>query len=142
MGTEGLARRREYEDPAAKETRMARIEQIEDEIFERSAGIVNAALSFSEIAHNQDEPPDEWIAELGLEAARQKLAVAKAGWLPASIAPNALKLAAQTMTGISRGRAYRVKITQQNLNVKLTLPAPTSAAHPGPTVYEVRDLET
>ena len=52
------------------------------------------------------------------------------------------KFAAQASIGISKARSYRVKLTQNNLNVKLTLPAPTTAEHPGSTVYEVRDLET
>jgi ribosomal protein L6P/L9E len=46
------------------------------------------------------------------------------------------------MAGISRTRSYRMKITQNNINVKLALPAPTTAEHPGPVTYEVRDLET
>jgi len=140
---EGFYLRKELKDPAQKEIRLARIEELENEIFERASGVVNAVLSFTEVTHDQDEPPAEWVAELGREAAVQKLRIAKLGYLPASIAPNAIKLALQAQVGIARGRAYRgAKLTQNNVNVRIALPAPTSAEHPGPTVYEVRDLET
>lgn len=139
---EGFALRQELADEKLKETRLARIEQLENEVFERSVGVLNAALAFVEVDPDQIEPPESWVEEYGLEAARQRLKIAKMGYLPASIAPNGFKLALQAQTGISRGRAYRVKLTQNTLNVKIALPAPTTAEHPGPTVYEVRELET
>lgn len=142
MGVTLLARR-DQRDEAKREERLARIEELENEIFERAAGVVNAYLSFSEVTPTQTEPPPAWVAEYGYDAAMQRLAVAKAGWLPASVAPAAAKLAVQAQIGISRGRGYRMKITQNNLNVKIALPAPTSSAYPAnDTTYEVRDLET
>jgi hypothetical protein len=140
---EGFYLRKELLDEKAKETRMARIEELENEIFERAAGVVNAYLSFAEVTPQQQEPPPEWVEKYGPEGAKQRLAIAKAGWLPASVAPAGAKLAVQAQIGISRGRAYKqARLTQNNLNVKISLPAPTSTDHPGPTVYEVRDLET
>ena len=139
---EGYALRKEFDDPVQKDVRLARIEELENRIFERASGVVDAALSFHEVRPQQTEPPEGWIAEFGAEGAHARLEVAKAGWLPASLAPNGFKLAAQVMAGIARGRGYRVKVTQNNLNVKIALPAPTSSAHPGPVTYEVRDLET
>ena len=140
---EGFYLRKELKDPAQKEMRLARIEELENEIFERACGVVNAALSFTEVRHDQTEPPPEWIAEYGPDAAQRRLEIAKMGYFPASVAPNGFKLALQAQVGISRGRAYRgAKLTQNNLNVRIALPAPTSAEHPGPTVYEVRDIET
>mgnify|MGYP001569344691 CR=1 FL=1 len=139
--SEGWYLARELKDETKREERLAHIEELENEIFERAAGVVGAALSFHEVRHDQEEPPPEWIERYGAEGARQKLAVAKSGWLPASVAPNGTKLAHLVMTGIQRGRAYKLKVTQNTLNVKIALPAPTSAEHPGPVVYEVRDLE-
>ncbi len=139
---EGFALRKEFENEKLKETRLARIEELENEIFERAAGVVNAALAFVEVTPDQTEPPPAWVTEFGLEAAKQRLTIAKMGYLPASVAPNGFKLAVQVQTGISRGRAWKMKITNNNLNVKIALPAPTTAEHPGPTVYEVRELET
>lgn len=141
MSGEGFALNREIKDEKQKALRLARIEALEDEIFERAVGVVNAALSFAEISPTQTEPPEAWIAELGYEAAKQKLEIAKLGHLPQSLAPNGFKLAAQVATGIARGRGYRAKITQNNLNVKISLPPPTTVAHPGPITYETRELD-
>lgn len=140
--SEGFYLARELKDEKQKAIRAARIEELENEIYDRATAVVNAAMSFTEVAPDQAEPPPSWIAEFGLEGARQRLIVAKAGWLPQSVAPNGFKLAAQVMAGIARGRGYRVRVTQNNLNVKIALPAPTNTAHPGQTTYEVRDLET
>lgn len=134
--------RKELKDEAKKEARLARIEELEHETVERATAVVNAFLSFSEVDPKQAEPPPHWIAEYGHEGAMQRLAVARAGWLPPSIAPAAVKIAIQAQIGFTRARAYKMKITQNNLNVQLTLPAPTSSEHPGPVTYEVRDLET
>lgn len=138
---EGFALRKELQDEKQKALRLARIEELENEIFERAVGVVNAALSFTEVSPTQMEPPAEWVAELGYEAAKQKLEIAKMSYLPQSLAPNGFKLAAQVATAISRGRGYRAKITQNNLNVKISLPPPTTVAHPGPITYETRDLD-
>ena len=128
-------------DPVLKEQRLARIEQLEDEVYEQSAAIVQEVLAFSQVTHNQDEPPPEWVERFGEAEALRRLNMAKAGWLPASISPAGFKLALAALSGISRGRAYKVKVTQNTLNVKIALPAPTTTAHPGPITYEVRDLD-
>ncbi len=138
---EGFLLRQEFKDEAKKADRLARLEELENQIFERASAVVNAALSFVEIDPNATDPPQSWIDEYGEEVARQRLKVAQSLWLPASVVPAGFKLASQAMTGISRGRAYKVRITQNTMNVKLTLPAPTTNEHPGATVYEVRDLE-
>jgi hypothetical protein len=132
----------EIRDEKAKEARLARIEALEDAVFDRASSLIEAALSFHEVSPAQTEPSAEWIAQYGLEGALQRLQVAKAGWLPQSVAPSALKLAAQVWVGTTRGRAFKgLKLTQNNLNVKINLPAPTSSDHPGPEVYAVKDIE-
>jgi hypothetical protein len=133
---------RELKSEAARETRLARIEELENELMEKASSVLSDYLSFREIRHDQAEPPPEWVEELGRDEAERKLNIAKAAWLPASLAPAGATLAARMVAGISRGRNYRVKMTQNNLNVKIALPAPTSSVHPGPVTYEVRDLET
>lgn len=133
---------RELKDETKKSERLARIEELESEISEKAAGVVNAMLAAVEIDPKQADPPPAWVEEFGEEGARLRLKVAQAAWFPAATTPAFFKLAIQVQVGLARGRQYRMKITQNNLNVKLTLPAPTSAAHPGPVTYEVRDLET
>jgi hypothetical protein len=134
-------RRMALRDPVLKEERLARIEQLEDEVFEAAVATVQEILAFREVSHNQDTPPQAWIDEFGEEEANRRLNMAKAGWLPQSISPAGFKYALQAMGGIAKGRAWRVKVTQNNLNVKIALPAPTTTAHPGPITYEVRDLD-
>jgi hypothetical protein len=133
---------RELKSEAARETRLARIEELENEVFEKAVGVLSDYLAFREVRHDQAEPPAAWVEEVGQEEAERRLNMAKAAWLPASLAPAGAALAARMVAGISRGRNYRVKLTQNNLNVKIALPAPTSSANPGPITYEVRDLET
>jgi hypothetical protein len=139
---EGFALRMELKDEKLKETRLARVEELENQIFEQASGVVEATLAFVEVRPNQTEPPEAWIERYGLEAAKQRLEVAKMGWAPASVAPSAVTVAVKFMAASTRGRAFRgAKLIQNNLNVKLELPAPTTREHPGPTTYEVRDLE-
>lgn len=133
---------KELKSEEKREQRLARIEELENELMEKASTVLSDYLSFREIRHDQTEPPQQWIDELGREAAEQKLNMAKAAWLPASLAPAGATVAARMVAGIARGRNYRVKLTQNNLNVKIALPAPTSSANPGPVTYEVRDLET
>jgi len=132
---------KEFRDDAAKETRLARIEELETAVLEQSAQVVQAILAFSEISPQQQEPPPDWVTMYGEEGARQRLAVARNGWAPASLAASGGKLAQQMMVGILRGRGYRNKVAVRNLNVKIALPAPTSQAHPGPELFAVKDIE-
>lgn len=139
--SEGFALRREFRDESAKEKRMARIEELENEVMEEATQVLLAFLAFHEVTPNQTEPPAEWIERFGRDAALKRLALAKTGWLPTSVAPAAVTIAAKAHTGISRGRKHNLRVTQNTLNVKIALPAPTSRDNPGPTVYEVRELE-
>lgn len=138
----GYALRQELKDEKQKALRIERMEQLEDALLETAAGIVDAALSFHEVAPNQQEPPPEWVAKYGEAGAKQRLAVAKAGWLPSSLAPAALPLSVRMYVGIQRGRGHKVRLTQNNLNVQISLPAPTSKEHPGGDVYPTKEIDT
>lgn len=142
MSEESHALLREYQSPEAKDSRLAKIEELENRVFEQAAEVVSGFLSFAEVRPDQQDPPPEWVAQWGQEGAEMRLMLAKTAWAPQSLAPAGVNTAVRAMTAISRGRSHKVKITQNNLNVKIALPAPTSSAHPGPVPYEVRDLET
>jgi len=131
---------KELSDPKRVEERLARIVEIEDNIYQRAAGVLEATLSFHEVAPNQQEPSPEWVEQYGAEGAKQKLAVAKTGWLPQALAPNATKLALQYVTAVTRARRGAV-VKANELNVQIQLPAPTSAAHPTVSVYPRREIE-
>ena len=125
---------RELRDEKKKEERLARIEELEDRICDHAAGVLEAALSFHEVRPNQEEPPQEWIDQYGEQGARQRLEVAKAGWLPQSLAPNATRLASYVYTGITRARGTRGAMHARVVNVKIALPPPTGASHPNPVI--------
>lgn len=115
--------------------------ELEDTVLETATGVVEAALAFHEVTFDQKDPPPEWIERYGEQAARQRLQVAKSGWLPGSMAPAGVKLSVQVMTGIHRARGQRVQVKAGQINVQLTLPAPTSAQHPGAAAYPEKDVE-
>jgi hypothetical protein len=83
------------------------------------------------------------VEELGAEAANRKLQLAKSMWKPSNMAPAGVALAQKAHTGISRARGFnKATLTQNNLNVKIELPPPTSAAFPGPSTYPVVEVES
>ena len=143
MSIEGHALRRDFLDETKKLARQEHMEALEQRVYEHAGGVVEAILSFAEVTPGQTEPPPEWVEQYGAKGAERRLAVAKTGWLPPSVAPVGGKLAVQLLTGITKGRQHRnaARLTQNNINVRIALPAPTSREHPGPVVYEVRDLE-
>lgn len=138
-----MALSKDWRDPAKKEARLARVEELEDRVFDRAAGVLEAALSFHEVTPHQTEPPPHWIAEYGEEGARQRLEVAKASWLPQSLAPNGTKLASLVYTGIQRARGHKANFHAKVVNVKIALPAPTSSAHPSAVIeaMPVKEIE-
>ena len=129
------------QDEKRKMLRMERITELEDRVYDIASGVVEATLSFHEVDPDQAVPPEEWVQRYGQKAAEQRLAVAKAGWMPQNIAPSAVKLAATVMNGITRGRNYNKQRSLQQINVKIALPAPTSQEHPGLEVYPTREIE-
>jgi hypothetical protein len=140
----GLARipADQHRDPDAIAARQSKIAALEDEVFQTSVGVVQAMLDFHLVTPDQQEPPPEWVAEWGELAARQRLAVAKAGWMPNSLKPAGLDTAVRIVTGIARARGSRqVGTGPAEINVKLTLPAPTSAVQPGAPVYPTKEVE-
>lgn len=141
MSAERLAIHKAYADENLKLQRAQRIEELETGVYESAAGIAQAVLAFHEVTPDQTEPPAAWVAAYGREAAMQRLTVAKTGYLPPSLAPNAVNHAFKIMTGIARMRQYKAQSVQNHLNVKLVLPAPTSREHPGPVVYQTKDLD-
>lgn len=125
-----------------KAARLARMREIEDEVFQTAAGILSAALDFCHVRPDQSDPPPEWVALYGEAAARQRLEVAKAGWMPPSLAPTSLKLAVQMYTGIARVRGYQAKHAgPREINVTIALPAPKAAGMPGAPEYPSKEIE-
>lgn len=154
------SRQRSEAIAAAREERLAALAVLEDEIFERSASIVNHSLHFAQLDPREyvadpEDPPEEVERkkrvreELALAAwpdltekeRAERLLVVEASWRPMSSAPVGLRLAQQTMIGIARARGHKVSVANQ-MNVQIRLPAPTSKEHPEHgEQYEVIDVE-
>lgn len=133
---------REIHGDSEKAARLARMVEIEDEVFQTAAGIVQANLDFYQVRPDQQEPPPEWIACYGEAAAKQRLEIAKAGWLPNSQAASAVGLAARVVTAISRTRRHMaMNAGPREVNAKIALPAPTAAGMPGAPVYPSKEVE-
>jgi hypothetical protein len=135
-----LARLEEQE----KERRLKRLQDLEDQIFYKAAGVVDAHASFFEVSKDQETPPSEWVEKYGALGAAQRLAVAKTGWEKKADCPSGVDLAGKFLIGSMRARATRSgKQVQQNLNVKINLPAPTSKDHPTleAEAYPVKEIE-
>jgi len=126
--------------PEAKEKRLAKMREVEDEVLQLAIGNCAAVQSFSQIRPSDENPPESWVAEFGVEAAEKKLALAKAGWMPQKDAPFGAIQAMQIMIGIAKARGQSVRVGTLELNARISLPAPTTAEHPGPVVYEIRDI--
>lgn len=127
--------------PAAREQRLARMKEIEDDVYAHALGSVEAMLSYYEVSPLDENPPEAWVEKYGLEAAQHRLKVAKDGHLTKANAPIALHSALHLVVGIAKARGQSVRVGTLELNARISLPAPTTAEHPGPVAYEVRDLE-
>lgn len=83
---------------------MVLVEQTVDRLFEDSANIVGAALRFAEIDPSQEDPPEEWIEEMGEDQARKALRVARYANLPHKDVPAGLDIAHKVFTGITKAK--------------------------------------
>lgn len=89
---------------------------LEDRILTQALETVDDSMKWAEIDPSIEEPPAEWVAELGEARARKRLRVAKAAWASAKFAPVGLGMARATALGIMKVRAA-VKIGTPTLNV-------------------------
>lgn len=133
---------REIHGEEGKASRLTRMLEIEDEVYQQASGILRAALDFCHIDPAQPDPPPEWVEQYGLEAAKQRLNVAKQGWEPKSTSACGIDLAKSMVIGISRARRHTaLQGGPREVNAKIALPAPTSAGMPGAPVYPSKEVE-
>ncbi len=133
---------REIHGEEGKASRLTRMLDIEDEVYQQASGILRAALDFCHVRPDQQEPPPEWVEQYGLEAAKQRLEVAKQGWAPKSLSASGVDLAKSMVIGISRARRHTaLNAGPREVNAKIALPAPTSAGMPGAPEYPSKEVE-
>lgn len=107
--------------PAAS-TSLARFssdgfEAAEVKLHGEAITILDHTFAAREIAPGDEQPPPEWIAELGMEKAMNKLRVANAGWLPAKDAPAFVQTARAFAVGRMKSEATK-KGGARTLNVQ------------------------
>lgn len=139
--TDDLTIREDFSSEKRREERLARMLETEDRLLQTAEQIVEAHLDFAQIMPGQTEPPPEWITIYGEEGAKKRLEVAKTGWLPKKDMPSGVDLAQKYSIGTKKARGHRASIRAGQLNVKIQLPAPTSAEHPAGEAYPEIDLE-
>lgn len=133
---------REMHGEEGKTSRLTRMLEIEDEVYQQATGILRAALDFCLIRPDQAEPPPEWVEQYGLEAAKQRLEVAKQGWNPKSLSASGVDLAKCMVIGISKARRQQVMSSgPREINAKIALPAPKAAGMPGAPEYPSKEVE-
>lgn len=95
-----------------------RLQEIQDQLLQKSLEVVGAAMAFSDIEEDSTAPPDAWIAELGQDSAHARWRLAKAAWRTGRDAPVGIKLASQMAVGILKAKAVE-KTGPKTLNVAL-----------------------
>lgn len=139
--SEELTIREDYTSEKRREERLAKMLEVEDELLQTSEQIIAACLAAQEIDPGQPEPPPAWITVYGEEAARKRMHFARAGHLPKKDMPVAVDLAYKYSIGTKKARGHRAQVQAGTLNVKIQLPAPTSAEHPAGEVYPEIEIE-
>lgn len=95
---------------------LNKLQRMEEDILERSLGVVQASMHWQDIEPDAEEPPQAWVDELGKEGAQKRFRVARAAWMSAKTAPVGLSLAKATALGITKVRAM-TKMATPTLNV-------------------------
>jgi hypothetical protein len=123
----------------AEENRLAtyrqdKLKELENELFAENLAILHDMAFFRDIEPDCEEPPEQWVVELGAEQAKKRLRIAKAAWMSAKEAPVALAVSKSIAMGIIKARATE-KAGPRSLNVALVhMVAP-------PVQFEERELE-
>jgi hypothetical protein len=90
-------------------SRADRIAQVEEEVHAEAATIIRDALCFMKVDPDTVEPPETWVKELGAEGAMQRLRTAQMANLSPKEAPIGLRLAKDTLVGMSKAKAASKK---------------------------------
>lgn len=100
------------------------IKGVEDELYADSLGVIRDTLAFREIDPSLEEPPEEWVKQLGTTRAWEKFRVAQAAWMSGKEHPIGIKVAMNVGTNIIRARSAERAAPKMAVNmVTLTVPA-------------------
>lgn len=101
---------------------------LEDQILGECVAVVSAAARFAEISPTDEEPPEDWVEQLGEKEAWKAFRVAQQAWLPKKDAAMGVELSAKLTIGIMAARSRR-KTEQKVLQVNMVGMTPPSMSY-------------
>ena len=108
---------------------LALMREVRQELMVESMDVLANTMKFSEVDPDQEEPPDEWVQQLGLVRAKRALTIAKSAYKSSKDAPIALRLAADVFLGLTKAEALE-KSGSKQLNVQVVQVATKSVDYP------------
>lgn len=99
------------------EAALERLEQMGQRVYERSLRVCEEVMSFADVPYGTKDPPQEWIDQLGEEAAHRKLRLIQAGQMNQKDAPSGVKTATLVLTGMLKAKAIKDAAPQLNVAI-------------------------
>jgi|GEM_PF-4792337 len=93
------------------------LRSVEDELYKESLQVTRDTMAFREIEPSAEEPPEEWIENLGKKEAWRRFRVAQAAWLNSKEYPVGIKMGMQVASNIIRARATEKTAPKLAVNV-------------------------
>lgn len=114
-------------DRATERRRQDALQRISNELYEQSVTTVNDAVGFfAKIDPAAEEPPEEWVDELGPKRAWERFRTARYATMAAKDAPVALQMAVRIYVGVEKANAMRGGAPVLNVqHVHITAPLPS-----------------
>lgn len=92
---------------ASEPRALADFKRMEDAILSKASEQLESALRWDEIDEEAEGPPDEWLAELGEEAAWKRFRAARGAQMSAKTSPVGLKIATNLFAAVTKSNAIR-----------------------------------
>lgn len=125
----------------SKSSSLELLKAAEDKLFSDALQIIQPYMKFAELGFDEatgevNSIPFEWEG-LPQEEKQKKIRLAKAGWMPSSDTPHAVKMAHATIIGIIKAKATEQTGTKV-LNIEsITFPSPAQK----PEEFEIIDVD-
>lgn len=87
------------------ERKQKDLESIENDLFNKSAEILEGVLLFADLAPGAEMPPESWFQKYGTERATRMFRLAQYATMSAKEAPVAIKVAESVARGVMKARS-------------------------------------
>lgn len=121
---------------ALAKAKSEKLSELRDDSLRDALEVVSGTMAFRELDPESMAMPEDWEEKYGRVEARRRLAVARAGWMPAKEAPAAVKLSFDLVRSMMKDHGERAAPTL-NVAIKVT---ETSKKKPE-DLYEVIDVD-